>query len=379
MHYLAVCCIAKDEDPFLKEWLAYHALLGVEHFYLYDNLSAAPIRTTLGAFADNGMVTIRRVPGTRMQLPVYDDCLASFGPQCRWIGFLDIDEFACPMRDNDLRVVLSEFEPYGGLAATWHLLNSSGHLKRPEGPVLKNYTEAFAAQESYQIKSFVQPARTVQALSPHNFRYKPGWFCANEDHLPVSPGMHCTFSKGRLLRINHYFMRSQQDFEEKLRRGRADATSPDMQHEMVMFLNGVQKPYVEDREIQRFLPRLEKALKADALPRPAPLLPAEADFETVMETAMAFQQTGQAEKALACLCCANPEYGEKGELWTLRALLASQQGRPERSEIFARQALAREASAAAMNHLRVLLRERGQEELAEAMSAILKRYPEFFV
>ena len=28
MRYLALCCIVKDENMFLKEWLAYHALLG---------------------------------------------------------------------------------------------------------------------------------------------------------------------------------------------------------------------------------------------------------------------------------------------------------------------------------------------------------------
>ena len=44
MRYLALCCIVKDENMFLKEWLAYHALLGVEHFYIYDNMSAVPVR-----------------------------------------------------------------------------------------------------------------------------------------------------------------------------------------------------------------------------------------------------------------------------------------------------------------------------------------------
>lgn len=60
MRYLALCCIAKDEDPFLKEWIAYHSLLGVEHFFIYDNESRRPIREVLDGFTDSSRVTIRR-------------------------------------------------------------------------------------------------------------------------------------------------------------------------------------------------------------------------------------------------------------------------------------------------------------------------------
>ena len=35
--YLAICAIFRDEAPFLDEWIAFHRLMGVEHFFLYDN------------------------------------------------------------------------------------------------------------------------------------------------------------------------------------------------------------------------------------------------------------------------------------------------------------------------------------------------------
>ena len=35
---VAVCAIFKNESVFLKEWLEYHLLIGVEHFYLYNNM-----------------------------------------------------------------------------------------------------------------------------------------------------------------------------------------------------------------------------------------------------------------------------------------------------------------------------------------------------
>ena len=36
-HYLSVVAIMKNEKPYLKEWLEYHLMQGVEHFYLCDN------------------------------------------------------------------------------------------------------------------------------------------------------------------------------------------------------------------------------------------------------------------------------------------------------------------------------------------------------
>lgn len=380
MHYLALCCIAKDEDAFLKEWLAYHALLGVEHFYIYDNCSAVLIRELLGDFADGSRVTIRRIEGERMQLPAYDDCLKSFGPACRWIGFLDIDEFALPMRDSDLRVTLSEYEEYAGLAATWHLFGPSGYETRPEGPVIRNYMEAFAIQESYQIKSFVQPARTVQCLNPHYFRYAPGSFCVNEDRYPISPRLQCTFSPGNILRVNHYFMKSRQDFEHKIRRGGGAQGRSEKWHTMESFRDGAAKATVTDTAILRFLPALEKALKNDRLPLPAPLLPSETPTAERLECALAYLETDQPEKALVALCRGPGDCGleDTADFWTLRAFAAFAINRPDAADGFIRQALIREATQTAFTHLQNLLANKGRDDLAQGIATILRRYPGYF-
>ena len=40
LYDLAVVAIFKNEGRYLDEWLAYHLLAGVEHFYLYNNDSS---------------------------------------------------------------------------------------------------------------------------------------------------------------------------------------------------------------------------------------------------------------------------------------------------------------------------------------------------
>lgn len=380
-HYLALCCIAKDEDHFLKEWLAYHALLGVEHFYVYDNCSATPIRQLLGNFADESRVTIRRVPGEGIQLAAYDDCLRSFGDICKWIGFIDVDEFVVPMFDNDLRVLLSEYEAYGGLGITWRLFGPSGHLKRPSGPVVKNYTQALAVQESFHIKSFVQPARTERSLNPHYFGYRPGHFCVNEDHYPISPRQQCTFSLGRTVRVNHYFLKSQQDFEHKIRRGRGavSAAEATWNYSLTMFYDGAKKSWIEETDALRFLAPLEKSLRKNALPPlSAPEFPQDIATDKLLEAAFAFNAAGQREKAAACLCVPNPEHAENPDFWTLRALLAYASGNLARADVFIRQSLIREGTKTGFAHLRTLLEQQGNSDLAKGVATVLERYPDYF-
>ena len=47
MYNAIVCAIAKDEDPFLKEWVVYHLILGFDHIIIYDNNSKNSISSIL--------------------------------------------------------------------------------------------------------------------------------------------------------------------------------------------------------------------------------------------------------------------------------------------------------------------------------------------
>ena len=50
----SICLICKDENPYINEWLEYHIGIGINHFYIYDNMSTVPITIispiTLGIF-----------------------------------------------------------------------------------------------------------------------------------------------------------------------------------------------------------------------------------------------------------------------------------------------------------------------------------------
>ena len=56
--YLAAVVIVKDEGPYLREWLEFHQLVGVEHIYIYDNGSSDDTEQVVWDFLRSGYVTL---------------------------------------------------------------------------------------------------------------------------------------------------------------------------------------------------------------------------------------------------------------------------------------------------------------------------------
>lgn len=92
-HYLGLCAIAKDETPFLREWVGYHQYIGFEKIYIYDNESAVPVHESLADFYDAGVFDSYSLQGKGMQHTAYNHCLKHHGHEFVWLAFFDLDEF----------------------------------------------------------------------------------------------------------------------------------------------------------------------------------------------------------------------------------------------------------------------------------------------
>jgi hypothetical protein len=257
MNYLSACAILKDENVYLPEWIAYHRAVGVEHFYLYDNESAVPVATTLGPEVNAGLVTVLRRTGRAQQGPAYEDCLARYRNDSVWIAFIDIDEFIVPKMSVDLRLVVKDYERFGGVGFNWQTFGSSGLLRRPEGLQIEAFTRRSIRRYSMNnhIKSIVRPTRAVKYRDPHSFSYNESR-CVNEKFSFVEgafnePPLH------EVAQINHYMIRSREEYEQKARRGAADGSK-----KTVYLLETWDKEMnvEEDRDILRFAEATKKIL-----------------------------------------------------------------------------------------------------------------------
>jgi hypothetical protein len=202
-------------------------------------------------------LTVVDTRGKGRQMIAYNHCLRTFGSNFRWIGFLDLDEYAVPKCTEDLRVLLQNYEDAAALGLNWQCFGTNGHKKRPQGTQLENYVLAVDSEHwRRHIKSFVWPRGIAGIWSPHFAVPFAGGHTVNERHEPID-GPFSPFS-AELGQINHYFCRSWQDYHEKILRGRADGGTRNMPEK-------INPPHgeVPDTSALRFVPALRAMLKRE--------------------------------------------------------------------------------------------------------------------
>ncbi|MBM3602136.1 MAG: hypothetical protein FJX35_28410 [Alphaproteobacteria bacterium] len=249
VHYLSVCAIFKNEASYLEEWLTFYELIGVDHFYLYNNNSDDDFASVLAPWVARGRVTLTGWPQHPGQLKAYGHCIINRRRESRWIMFVDLDEFLFSPTEQMLPKILAGYERSVGVGANWVMFGSSGHQTRPPGLVTLNYTRraglAFKAAEpelllpggkpdnirhyrpiSTHIKSIVDPRQVIQVASPHSFGFAGGALAVDERWQPITGTPLNAFTAApsiEVLRVNHYFAKSLEEYTAKLTRPRADS------------------------------------------------------------------------------------------------------------------------------------------------------------
>ena len=111
-YYVSVCAIFKNEAKYLKEWIDYHLIVGVDHFYLYNNYSDDNYEKVLKPYIQRQLVTLIQWDMPAGQIPAYNDCLKRFGADSNWIGFIDLDEFVTPLKFTNVKDWLKQFRQF---------------------------------------------------------------------------------------------------------------------------------------------------------------------------------------------------------------------------------------------------------------------------
>ncbi len=222
---LSLCCIIKDENDYLEEWINFHLKTGIGHFYIYDNDSRLPVYSTLKELGLLQHVTVIRIPGRAMQIKAYTHCLKKFGHTSKWIGFIDTDEFIVAKSTNGNMIeFLKDYSQYGGLGISSLFFGSNGHQKKTGRPQLESFN--MRSDESFgpnsHVKCIVQPEYTESASGAHSFTYKNGKYCVNENFMPVT-GPYSPNSVSKI-QLNHYYCRSREEYEAKIARGYGDTS-----------------------------------------------------------------------------------------------------------------------------------------------------------
>lgn len=222
---LAVCAIAKNEGPYFKEWLDWHISQGVEKFYIYDNESTDCTRDVLAPYIESGVVEYIYYPGYRRQIAAYDDCIDRHRFDTRWLAFIDLDEFIVPLRDRSITEFLTGFEDSPVVEINWLIYGSGGAEKKSPAPVMERFRRHSIPSHrlNRHVKSIVNPRRVFTMTGCHEAARIDG-VAADSHGDPITRNFREREPQQDVIRINHYAVRSKEEFIEKQNRGRASGS-----------------------------------------------------------------------------------------------------------------------------------------------------------
>lgn len=221
-NYLAVCAIAKNEGQYFKEWIDWHLSKGVEKFYIYDNESSDQTREVLAPYIQNGVVEYKYWPGYRRQIAAYDDCIDRHRYEARWIAFIDLDEFIVPIKDVSIPIFLKRFEDFCAVEINWLIYGSGGQKEKTSEPVMRRFRFHSTPDNSLNrhVKSIVAPLKVYTMIGCHEAARISGLSADSHGDIIIR-NFKEREPQHDIIRINHYVVKSRQEFAEKQARGRA--------------------------------------------------------------------------------------------------------------------------------------------------------------
>ena len=267
---LAVATIFRNSEPYLKEWLEFHIMMGIEHFYLYDNNSTDSPLTVVEPYIKSGYVTYAKWPSfsytnwkydkvSYSQLSAMKHAIETYRCENKWIALIDDDEFLFPLDQNKKIIdILADYENYGSLALGWSRFGSSGHLVPPDDLVINSYFQRQG--HFYRNWKHILQVKTFKSMKNiHDFFFHDGYWSVDEDYWPIMWFTPRWFpKKANKLRLYHYHTKSKYDWWLRVTK-RGQPNGVPWRHKMESFEVENEGSF-EDRTIVRYVPALCKQM-----------------------------------------------------------------------------------------------------------------------
>lgn len=223
-----ICTIIKDERQFIREWVDWHLNIRFDKIYIFEDFGSTSHSDLLEDLIkekkvevvalDDGKVPVSNagyghrpsgVKPTQYSLYIWFFNKVKKENLADWIAFIDVDEFINFENGYNLERLEEEYSNKGGILLSWKQYGANGHIKRPEGGVVENYTGSWQPPregDEWGHKSLVNVAVTEGFETVHTFK-------------------GCEHTNGGDKRapqcydkawINHYFTKSWEDWCDRI-------------------------------------------------------------------------------------------------------------------------------------------------------------------
>ena len=263
-YYISICAIFKNEAPYMKEWIEYYLLIGIDHFYLYNNNSEDDYKSILQPYIDKGLVTLTEWPDIPGQISAYKNWYENYRYETNWCTFIDLDEFICPLKDLNLKEWMKRHNKYPVYAIYWKMFGTSGIIEPDKSKlIIEQYVGCWDKiseatkiiyNTDYDIERFF-----TSMMHKFNVKYLGlyippinsfGYFINSWD-------INRCGNKKIDIQCNHYWSKSYNDYIVKHKKGDAVWEKGISIRNMKMFLWNEHFNRSRDYNIQRFLVELK--------------------------------------------------------------------------------------------------------------------------
>lgn len=215
-----VVAMARNEAPYLLEWIAHYRLLGFEQITIYDNESNDASARILGPLSRAGVINAAYWDNQHAkQRRAYSRAARRLRPFVEWCLFVDLDEFLILDPGQTLHSLVPDDPDIAAIGIPWRMYGSAGARNRASGLTIERFTRGGATNDPH-VKCLVrlQALRIMGVHIPAEFTGR----LVDIEGAPIPPasiGQLARPANGKA-RINHYFTRSWEEFECKRARGR---------------------------------------------------------------------------------------------------------------------------------------------------------------
>jgi hypothetical protein len=229
--------MVKNEAKYVREWVEFHSLVGVDAFVIFDNDGTDSLADALRGTIAN--VTIIRWPplkwpagnphqgtcegyeaGTNRvpwaycdcQIAAYHECIKNERGRSRWIAGVDVDEFYMPRYDDKrlftLPEALKEYDGMHGIMLTSFRYGIDHHREPIATNELMIETHTVRGEADGIFKEFVDPLKVSTYWHVHFAHYNNWmWNVPMTKNIPKHRGS---------VRFNHYPFRSMKEGRHKM-------------------------------------------------------------------------------------------------------------------------------------------------------------------
>lgn len=233
-----LCCIGKNENKYIRDYVEWYKNLGVTHICLYDNnnIDGERFEDVIGDYIENGYVELIDYRGRKVcQHQAYMECYHNNKNNYDWVMFFDCDEF---LKLNKCRSIgeyltMPQFVNFDMIHVNWRLVGDNGSIEVNDKPLWERFPEPLPVDikvgydftENAHIKSIVRGGLEDIIFDQKGFSHTPQDHklrCSNSIGFTCDGNSPFTNVDYQFAELLHYSTKTAKEYAEKMKNGFPD-------------------------------------------------------------------------------------------------------------------------------------------------------------